>query len=92
MRIALHYLENQGRNRKKVLILSDMFQSGLPLLQLNRKVEEMINRFELDQVIAIGEGLREAVLKLKAPQVFIILLRIFCKISLNIPLRIVLYY
>ncbi len=70
LRIALHYLENQGRNRKKVLILSDMFQSGLPLLQLNRKVEEMINRFELDQVIAIGEGLREAVLKLKAPQDF----------------------
>ncbi len=67
LRIALHYLENQGRNRKKILILSDMFQSGLPLEQLNRKVEEMINRFELSQVIAIGEGLMQSNLTLNAP-------------------------
>ena len=67
LRIALHYLENQGRNRKKILILSDMFQSGLPLEKLNRRVEEMINRFELDQVITIGEGLMTSKLSLRAP-------------------------
>lgn len=67
LRIALHYLENQGRNRKKILILSDMFQSGLSTIELNRKVEEMINRFELDLVIGIGEGLQQSNLQLKAP-------------------------
>ncbi len=66
LRIALHYLEHHGRNRKKIVVLSDMYQSGLPLEQLSRKIEEMINRFELDQVIAIGEGLMQSELKLKA--------------------------
>jgi alanine racemase len=67
LRIALHYLENQGKNRNKVLILSDMFQSGLPLEQLNARVQEMINRFELHQVIGIGEGLMKSNLQLNAP-------------------------
>lgn len=67
LRIALHYLEHQGRNRKKILILSDMFQSGLDTAELNRRVEEMLGRFELNRVIAIGEGLQESGIKTKAP-------------------------
>ncbi len=67
LRVALHYLEHQGRNRKKVLILSDMFQSALATPELNLKVEEMINRWELDQVIGIGKGLQESRIKLNAP-------------------------
>lgn len=67
LRVALHYLENQGKGRKKVLILSDVLQSGLKNAELYSKVEEMINRFELDQVIGIGEGLLKSGIKLKSP-------------------------
>ncbi len=67
LRIALHYLENQGRNRKKVLILSDMHQSGLAVEKLNGKVEEMINRFDIDQVIGIGPGIKTSGINLNAP-------------------------
>lgn len=67
LRIALHYLEHHGRNRKKVVILSDVLQSGLDPGQLYQKVEEMVNRFELDQVIAIGKGLKDSGIQLRAP-------------------------
>lgn len=55
IRIALHFLEHHGKNRDKVLILSDVYQSGLPPKELYQKISKLINSSNLLKVIAIGE-------------------------------------
>ena len=54
LKIALDFLENQKQSKKKTLILSDIFQSGLPLEQLYDKVSYLIKVNNIDRVIAIG--------------------------------------
>lgn len=58
LRIALHYLEHQAGQRQKVLIISDMLQTGIEEAKLQERISEMIKRFELDRVIAIGEQVK----------------------------------
>ncbi len=54
LKIALDFLENQKQHRKKTLILSDIFQSGLETAVLYEKVSELIIANKIDRFIGIG--------------------------------------
>lgn len=55
LKIALDFLEQQKIHQKKTLILSDIFQSGLPLKELYEKVSTNIKNNKIDRLITIGE-------------------------------------
>lgn len=55
LKMALDFLEQQKLHQKKTLILSDIFQSGLPLDELYEKVTILIKNNKIDRLITIGE-------------------------------------
>ncbi len=55
LKIALDFLESQKQHKKKTLILSDIFQSGLVTEELYSKVSQLIVSNKINRVIAIGE-------------------------------------
>ena len=55
LKIALDFLESQKQYKKKTVILSDIFQSGLPNDVLYAKVAELIVSNRITRVIGIGE-------------------------------------
>lgn len=54
LKIALDFLENQKQYKKKTLILSDIFQSGLVLDDLYSTVSQLIVSNKINRVIVIG--------------------------------------
>ncbi len=59
LRIALEYFSQQAQQRQKILIMSDILQSGRAAKELYHLVGEMLQRFELDRVITVGEQSQE---------------------------------
>jgi alanine racemase len=55
LKIALDFLESQKQYKKKTLILSDIFQSGLSNEDLYSKVSQMVISNKINRVIGIGE-------------------------------------
>ena len=55
LKIALDFLESQKQYKKKTLILSDIFQSGLANEELYSKVSQLIISNKIARVIGIGE-------------------------------------
>ncbi len=55
LKMALDFLEQQKLHQKKTLILSDIFQSGLPLQALYEKVTSLIKNNEINRLITIGD-------------------------------------
>ena len=55
LKIALDFLEHQKQYKKKTLILSDIFQSGLINEELYSKVSQLIVSNKINRVIVIGE-------------------------------------
>lgn len=55
LKIALDFLEQQKLNQKKTIILSDIFQSGLPAKRLYEKVSAVLKNNKLDRIIVIGK-------------------------------------
>ena len=55
LKIALDFLENQKQHKKKTLILSDIFQSGLGNEELYSLVSQLIISNKISRVIGIGE-------------------------------------
>jgi alanine racemase len=55
LKIALDFLESQKQYKKKTVILSDIFQSGLSNDELYAKVSQLIVSNKIDRVIGIGE-------------------------------------
>lgn len=55
LKIALDFLERQQQHKKKTLILSDIFQSGLANEELYSKVSQLIVSNKINRVIGIGE-------------------------------------
>ena len=55
LKIALDFLESQKQYKKKTLILSDIFQSGLATEELYSKVSQLIVSNKINRVIAIGK-------------------------------------
>jgi alanine racemase len=58
LRLALHFLEAHSGEREKILILSDLLQTGLEPNELYKAVSEIISRFTVETVIFIGFGLK----------------------------------
>lgn len=52
--VALDFLDQQSGDRKKVLILSDILQSGLDNTQLYREVERIVKAHSIDELVTIG--------------------------------------
>ena len=57
--IALDYLSSISAGRERILILSDILQSGYSNTELYQKVSDLINRGEVSNLIGIGEEIRE---------------------------------
>ncbi|MES2545052.1 MAG: bifunctional UDP-N-acetylmuramoyl-tripeptide:D-alanyl-D-alanine ligase/alanine racemase [Bacteroidota bacterium] len=55
LKIALDFLESQKHHKKKTLILSDIFQSGLSNEELYSKVSELVISNKINRIIGIGE-------------------------------------
>ena len=55
LKIALDFLENQKHHKKKTVILSDIFQSGLGDEELYSQVSQLIISNKINRVIVIGE-------------------------------------
>lgn len=55
LKIALDFLESQKQYKKKTLILSDIFQSGLVTDELYSQVSYLIVSNKINRVIAIGK-------------------------------------
>ncbi|VXB42680.1 Alanine racemase [Flavobacterium sp. 9AF] len=55
LKIALDFLEQQKLHSKKTIILSDIFQGGLPIDKLYQKVALAIQNNNIDRIIVIGE-------------------------------------
>ena len=55
LKIALDFLENQKQHKKKTLILSDIFQSGLNIEELYSQVSQLIISNKINRVVGIGE-------------------------------------
>lgn len=55
LKIALDFLEHQKQHKKKTIILSDIFQSGLNNEELYSQVSQLIISNKITRVIGIGE-------------------------------------
>lgn len=67
LRVALHFLVEHGKDRPKVLILSDMLQSGLAPDALHAAMSSIIAAHNLEAVYAIGPQLKARPLDLPLP-------------------------
>jgi alanine racemase len=59
LKIALDFLENQTQHKKKTLILSDIFQSGLSNDELYSQVSQLIISNKITRVIGIGQTISQ---------------------------------
>ncbi|MCA6421481.1 MAG: bifunctional UDP-N-acetylmuramoyl-tripeptide:D-alanyl-D-alanine ligase/alanine racemase [Flavobacterium sp.] len=59
LKIALDFLENQKQHKKKSIILSDIFQSGLSNDELYSQVSQLIISNKINRVIGIGETISQ---------------------------------
>lgn len=55
LKLALDFLEQQKGSEKKTVILSDIFQSGLPQKALYDDVKKMLLDHKIDRIITIGK-------------------------------------
>jgi alanine racemase len=67
LRVALHFLQEHGKDRPRVLVLSDMLQSGLSVDELRLAMSEIISSQNLEAVFAIGPQLKSQSLELPMP-------------------------
>ena len=59
LKIALDFLENQKQHKKKTIILSDIFQSGLNNDELYSQVSQLIISNKINRVIGIGKTISQ---------------------------------
>lgn len=55
LKIALNYLKQQSRGNKRVVVISDIEQSGIPPQTLYRHVAELFALNKIDSIIGIGK-------------------------------------
>jgi Alr-MurF fusion protein len=71
LEIALDFLNQQSHGRKKIVILSDIVQSGLVAAELIQRVQDILVTKKTDQLIAIGPAFIENQSALRLPhQIF----------------------
>ncbi len=57
LKIALNFLEQQHRRLKKIVVLSDIEQSGILSQQLYKNIAQLISNSKVDLIIAIGQDI-----------------------------------
>ncbi|MEO8886169.1 MAG: bifunctional UDP-N-acetylmuramoyl-tripeptide:D-alanyl-D-alanine ligase/alanine racemase [Mucilaginibacter sp.] len=57
LEIALNFLNQQNQHEKNTLILSDIFQSGLPEDELYKQVAQLVKAQKIGRFIGVGEAL-----------------------------------
>ncbi len=57
LKIALQFMQQQNLKKKKVLILSDMLETGKPDQLVFQEISEVISQNEIHQLIGIGSGM-----------------------------------
>lgn len=67
LRVALDFMQQQRKKRRKVLILSDLLQQGSPE-KVYQEVADLIANYEVDELIGVGEEIN--FLKDKFPDKF----------------------
>lgn len=55
IRIALNYLDQQNRRAKKIVVISDVEQSGMSPAVLYRKLAELFTQHKTDLVVGVGK-------------------------------------
>lgn len=58
--MALNFMSQQHQNKRKVLIISDVLQSGLKESELYKNIFELIKSRNIDEVIGIGDTIKKA--------------------------------
>ncbi|HEX8562808.1 MAG TPA: bifunctional UDP-N-acetylmuramoyl-tripeptide:D-alanyl-D-alanine ligase/alanine racemase [Flavobacterium sp.] len=59
LKIALDFLESQKHHKRKTLILSDIFQSGLPTDELYSRVSQLVIANKVQRVIGVGQTISQ---------------------------------
>ena len=59
LKIALDFLESQKQHPRKTVILSDIFQSGLPAAELYGQVASLLESNHVGRVIGMGTGIKQ---------------------------------
>lgn len=57
LKIALNYLQQQNRRAKKIMIVSDIEQSGISANMLYREVADLVASHKIDLLIGIGKDI-----------------------------------
>lgn len=57
LEIALNYLDQQNQHKKKIIILSDILQTGKNEKELYSQVASLLQKFKVDQLIGIGTSI-----------------------------------
>lgn len=57
--IALDFLQQQSGNAKKIAILSDLDETGIPKNELFPKLSKLLISYEIEQMIGIGKHFKE---------------------------------
>jgi alanine racemase len=70
LEIALNFLNQQNQQKKKTVILSDIYQSGLPDEVLYKQVAELIRSKKVDKFIGVGEALLQSSDYIDVPEKF----------------------
>jgi len=55
LKIALDFLHQQSGNAKKIAILSDLDETGIPKAELFPKLMSLLDSYEVEQIIGIGK-------------------------------------
>lgn len=59
LRISLDFLAGQHQKKRKILILSDILQSGLDDVLLVTRIAELVNNSGVDTIIGIGKQMQQ---------------------------------
>lgn len=68
--IALSYLQQQNQRARKVMLVSDIEQSGIDEQNLYRKLADLLSHHKIDQLIGIGPGISRHKFLFKSNSVF----------------------
>ncbi|MBK9285167.1 MAG: bifunctional UDP-N-acetylmuramoyl-tripeptide:D-alanyl-D-alanine ligase/alanine racemase [Sphingobacteriaceae bacterium] len=70
LKIALAFLQQQNRRLKKVIVISDIEQSGMPDTLLYREIASLLQSAKADTIVGIGKKIGNFRSFLKADSVF----------------------
>lgn len=57
LEIALQFQQQQSKGRRKVVIISDMLQTGIPESELYAELSNLLSDYRTDLVLAVGEAI-----------------------------------